>query len=111
MHDQRGWSCRSGNEKVYDAIFHMQCLEYKHGLVISGQGTAIARKSCSLKQIAKKYGKFLAASEPEHEASMGLLEKVGFKKSEFKKGFYEWAINGGLAKSELQYWYLEQPVK
>jgi hypothetical protein len=42
---------------------------------------------------------------------MELMEKAGFKKSEVKKGFYEWAINRGLVRSELQYWYLERPVK
>lgn len=58
--------------------------------------------------VNKKYDRLLAGADPENKASQRVLEKAGFKKGEFKRGFYERATLGG-RKGDMQFYYLERP--
>lgn len=53
----------------------------------------------------------IAGADPENGASTKVLGKAGFSKIEggYKAKFYERAVNYGVKKSDLQFFYLDRP--
>ena len=50
-----------------------------------------------------------AAADPENVGSTKVLQKAGFQKGEFKKGFYSRSSDEEGVKRDLQFFYIDRP--